>query len=196
MGRPVRFALCVVGLLGVMLAAMVPMQVSAASAFGKSMGPIPKGLPGPEEISFPTRYAPGTIVVVVKHRRLYYVTSRGRALRYVVGVGREGMNWKGTAEIARKAEWPSWTPPAEMHARAKAKGVFLPQQLDGGTGNPLGARALYLYNNGKDTLYRIHGTNEPHNLGKAVTSGCIRMLNHHVADLYKRVGIGTRVIVM
>ena len=147
MGRPVRFALCVVGLLGVMLAAMVPMQVSAASAYGKSMGPIPKGLPGPEEISFPARYAPGTIVVVVKHRRLYYVTSRGRALRYVVGVGREGMNWKGTAEIARKAEWPSWTPPAEMHARAKAKGVFLPQQLDGGTGNPLGARALYLYNN-------------------------------------------------
>jgi lipoprotein-anchoring transpeptidase ErfK/SrfK len=134
--------------------------------------------------------------VVAAHKRLYYVTSRGKALRYVVGVGRDGMGWKGTAQIARKAEWPAWTPPAEMHARARAKGVNLPQQLDGGPGNPLGAAALYLYSNGKDTLYRIHGTNEPWNLGKAVTSGCIRMLNHHVVDLYKRVKIGTRVIVL
>jgi lipoprotein-anchoring transpeptidase ErfK/SrfK len=90
----------------------------------------------------------------------------------------------------------SWTPPAEMRVRARKKGVFLPDQLDGGRNNPLGARALYLYKNGKDTLYRIHGTNEPWNLGQAVTSGCIRMLNHHVADLYKRVKIGTTVIVM
>jgi lipoprotein-anchoring transpeptidase ErfK/SrfK len=106
------------------------------------------------------------------------------------------MSWKGTAQIARKTEWPSWTPPAEMRVRARKKGVFLPDQLDGGRNNPLGARALYLYKNGKDTLYRIHGTNEPWNLGQAVTSGCIRMLNHHVADLYKRVKIGTTVIVM
>jgi lipoprotein-anchoring transpeptidase ErfK/SrfK len=196
MGKPVRFAWCMVGLLGLMLAAFVPVQPTAASPFGKAMGPIPRGLPGPEEIQFPTRFAPGTIVVVAAHKRLYFVTSRGRALRYVVGVGRDGMNWKGTAEIARKAEWPRWTPPAEMHARARAKGKFLPQQLDGGPNNPLGARALYLYKNGKDTLYRIHGTNEPHNLGKAVTAGCIRMLNHHVADLYNRVRIGTTVIVM
>ena len=196
MNRFLRFALCVMGLAGMLLFAIVPVQVNAATLFGPSMGPIPRGLPQPEEINFPKKFSPGTIVVVVEHKRLYYVTRPGRAIRYVVGVGREGMGWKGTAEIARKVKWPTWTPPAEMRARAKAKGVFLPQQLDGGSGNPLGAAALYLYQNGKDTLYRIHGTNEPHNLGKAVTAGCIRMLNHHVMDLYGRVKRGSRVIVM
>lgn len=197
MNRMLRSALCVLTLLAATLVTLAPGQAQAEGSFARQkLGPIPHGLPGPEEIDFPPRYGAGTVVVVVKHRRLYYVTKRGRALRYVVGVGREGMSWKGSAEIARKTVWPTWTPPAEMHARARAKGASLPQQLDGGPGNPLGARALYLYQNGKDTLYRIHGTNEPHNLGQAVTSGCIRMLNHHVVDLYKRVTIGTRVIVM
>jgi len=192
-----RFAACVIAALSGAFMGAAPQGALAEGFFaGTKLGPIPRGLPGPDEIAFPKKFDPGTIVVVAAHKRLYYVTSRGKALRYVVGVGRDGMRWKGSAQIARKAEWPAWTPPAEMHARARAKGVNLPQQLDGGPGNPLGAAALYLYSNGKDTLYRIHGTNEPWNLGKAVTSGCIRMLNHHVVDLYKRVKIGTRVIVM
>lgn len=192
-----RFIVCLLAMMSAVLFAAAPGSAQAQGFFaGVKLGPIPRGLPGPDEIDFPKRYEPGTIVVVAAHKRLYYVTRRGRALRYVVGVGRDGMRWKGTAQIARKAEWPSWTPPAEMHARARAKGKFLPQQLDGGPNNPLGAAALYLYSNGKDTLYRIHGTNEPWNLGQAVTSGCIRMLNHHVVDLYKRVNLGTRVIVM
>jgi lipoprotein-anchoring transpeptidase ErfK/SrfK len=196
MSKFLRFALCVLALARAVLFTVGPSQANAIGLFQKGMGPVPRGLPGPEEIDFPKKFAKGTIVVVVKHRRLYFVTKRGRAIRYVVGVGREGMSWKGTARIARKAEWPSWTPPADMRVRARKKGVFLPDRLDGGRNNPLGARALYLYKNGKDTLYRIHGTNEPWNLGQAVTAGCIRMLNHHVADLYKRVSIGTTVIVM
>lgn len=197
MNAMVRFAVCLLAAVSMVLLAVSPSIARAEGLFaGMKLGGIPRGLPGPDEIAFPKKYDPGTIVVVAAHKRLYYVTSRGKALRYVVGVGRDGMGWKGTAQIARKAEWPAWTPPAEMHARAWAKGVNLPQQLDGGPGNPLGAAALYLYSNGKDTLYRIHGTNEPWNLGKAVTSGCIRMLNHHVVDLYKRVKIGTRVIVL
>jgi len=178
------------------LYAMAPALAASDGFLNTRLGPVPHGLPAPSEVDMPKRFAPGTVVVVVKHRRLYYVTRRGKALRYVVGVGREGMGWKGTAKIARKVEWPTWTPPAEMRARAREKGVTLPQQLDGGPGNPLGARALYLYQNGKDTLYRIHGTNQPTELGLANTSGCIRMLNHHVVDLYNRVKSGTTVIVM
>jgi lipoprotein-anchoring transpeptidase ErfK/SrfK len=191
-----RFAVCVLGLIGIALFAIAPAQAASDGFLNARLGPIPHGLPAPEEIRFPKRFDPGTIVVVVKHRRLYYVTKRGKALRYVVGVGREGMSWKGTAKIARKVHWPTWTPPSEMRTRARKKGVILPQQLDGGPGNPLGARAMYLYQNDKDTLYRIHGTNQPSELGKANTSGCIRMLNHHVVDLYKRVKKGATVVVM
>lgn len=176
--------------------ALAPAVAASDGFMNSRLGSIPHGLPAPTEVKMPKKFEPGTIVVVVEHRRLYYVTESGKALRYVVGVGREGMSWKGTAEIARKVEWPAWTPPAEMRARASKKGVMLPQQLDGGPGNPLGARAMYLYQNGKDTLYRIHGTNQPSELGKATTAGCIRMLNHHVVDLYKRVKKGTTVIVM
>jgi lipoprotein-anchoring transpeptidase ErfK/SrfK len=113
------------------------------------------------------------------------------ARRYGVGVGREGFEWSGTNKISRKAEWPDWRPPAEMRERERKKGKKLPIVMAGGPGNPLGARALYL----GDTLYRIHGTNQPHTIGMAVSSGCIRMRNEDVMDLYERVGVGTKVIV-
>jgi lipoprotein-anchoring transpeptidase ErfK/SrfK len=142
----------------------------------------------------PTGERPGTIVVDPDARFLYLVMEEGRAMRYGIGVGRDGFSWSGTATIARKANWPRWTPPREMvardpHARRWAAG------MPGGSENPLGARALYLHQNGRDTLYRIHGTFEPHSIGEAVSSGCIRLLNADVIDLYNRVPVGTRVVV-
>ncbi|MBS7698332.1 MULTISPECIES: L,D-transpeptidase [unclassified Chelatococcus] len=144
------------------------------------------------EIDDPTGEPPGTIVVKQKERQLYYVLPNKRAMRYGVAVGDEAYGWTGNATVQRKAEWPNWNPPAEMkarwpHVRATA----------GGPNNPLGARALYLYDEkGRDTLYRIHGTNEPDKIGQAVSSGCIRMRNIDVIDLYNRVEPGTRVVVL
>jgi lipoprotein-anchoring transpeptidase ErfK/SrfK len=148
----------------------------------------------PWEITDPTGEAPGTIVVETKDRHLYYVLPNKRAIRYGVAVGNEAFGWTGTASIARKAEWPTWTPPAEMirrwpHLAPRAGGMA------GGPDNPLGARALYLYQGNRDTLYRIHGTNEPETIGQAASSGCIRMRNIDVVDLYNRVKPGTKVIV-
>ena len=140
----------------------------------------------------PTGQPPGTIVVDTKTRHLYYVQKDGLAIRYGIGVGRQGFAWKGTAYVGRKAEWPRWIPPKDMLKRRPD----LPTQMAGGLGNPLGARALYLFKNHKDTLFRIHGTNEPDTIGKAVSSGCIRMMNGDVIDLYRRVGIGTQVVVL
>ena len=142
-------------------------------------------------IDDPTGQKPGTIVVDTKAKFLYFVQPDGKAIRYGVAVGDEAFGWTGEAVIQRKAEWPHWTPPAEMmkrwpHVRPTA----------GGPDNPLGARALYLYSGGRDTLYRIHGTNEPEKIGRAVSSGCIRMRNIDVIDLYNRVPSGTKVIVM
>lgn len=131
--------------------------------------------------------APGTVVIDTANKFLYYVKSGGRAIRYGVGVGRPGFEWSGVKTITRKAEWPDWTPPAEMLARRPD----LPRFMPGGIDNPLGARALYL----GSSLYRIHGTNEPYTIGQNVSSGCIRMMNEDVTDLYDRVGVGTRVIV-
>ncbi|MBX9933135.1 MAG: L,D-transpeptidase [Methylobacterium sp.] len=139
----------------------------------------------------PTKEAPGTIVVVTKERRLYYVMPDGKAMRYPVAVGNAGMAWAGTANIDRKSEWPDWNPPPEMLARRPD----LPKRLEGGPTSPIGARALYLAEGKKDTLFRIHGTNEPDKIGQAVSSGCIRMLNEDVVDLYDRVPIGTKVVV-
>jgi lipoprotein-anchoring transpeptidase ErfK/SrfK len=134
-------------------------------------------------------YSPGTIVISTKERRLYYVLEDGNsALKYGIGVGKEGFSWKGTQTISRKREWPDWTPPKEMIARRPE----LPDHMDGGLNNPLGARALYL----GDTLYRIHGTNEPNSIGKAVSSGCIRMADPDVMDLYNRVDVGATVVVL
>lgn len=142
-------------------------------------------------IDDPTGQAPGTVVVDTKNKFLYLVQPGGKAIRYGVAVGDEAYGWTGTATVQRKAEWPDWTPPAEMVKRWPHVHF-----TKGGPDNPLGARALYLYQNGHDTLYRIHGTNEPETIGRAVSSGCIRMRNVDVIDLYNRVPTGAKVIVM
>ncbi len=140
--------------------------------------------------------APGTVVIDTRERFLYHVHADGTATRYGVGVGRAGFEWRGTATIERKAEWPDWRPPKEMIAREKAKGRTLPEMMPGGPNNPLGARALYLYQGKRDTLYRIHGTNNPRSIGLAMSSGCIRMMNDDVTHLYNSVSMGTKVVVM
>jgi lipoprotein-anchoring transpeptidase ErfK/SrfK len=145
-------------------------------------------------VNDPTGRAPGTIVVDPGQRYLYLVLDGGKAMRYGIGVGRQGFSWNGEATVQMKREWPTWNPPVEMQARDE-KARMWKDGMPGGPGNPLGARALYLFQNGKDTLYRIHGTNEPQSIGRAVSSGCIRMLNADVIDLYERVPIGTKVIV-
>ena len=131
---------------------------------------------------------PGTIIISTAERHLYLIQGNGRALRYGIGVGREGFQWQGLLNISRKAEWPDWTPPPEMIARQP----YLPRFMAGGPGNPLGARAMYL----GSTVYRIHGTNQPSTIGKFVSSGCVGMLNEDVSDLFDRVKVGTRVVVM
>lgn len=143
------------------------------------------------EVDNPTKQAPGTIVINTAERYLYLVEPNGKAMRYGIGVGREGFAWKGEAHVQRKSEWPDWIPPKDMLKRRPD----LPTRMAGGIENPLGARALYLFQGKKDTLFRIHGTNEPKSIGKAVSSGCIRMLNADVIDLYKRVEKGTKVVV-
>jgi lipoprotein-anchoring transpeptidase ErfK/SrfK len=139
-------------------------------------------------VNYATREAPGTIIIDTPNTYLYYVLGGGQAIRYGIGVGREGFTWSGTQTITRKSEWPDWTPPPEMIARQP----YLPRQMAGGPGNPLGARAMYL----GGTVYRIHGTNAPQTIGKHVSSGCIRMTNEDVTDLYARVNVGTKVVVL
>jgi lipoprotein-anchoring transpeptidase ErfK/SrfK len=139
-------------------------------------------------IAFNTSEAPGTVIIDTGNTALYYVLGQGRAIRYGVGVGREGFTWSGVQTISRKAEWPDWHPPAEMIARQP----YLPRFMAGGPGNPLGARAMYL----GSSQYRIHGTNDPSTIGKFVSSGCIRLTNEDVADLFSRVDVGTKVVVL
>ena len=141
-----------------------------------------------EIVAFSGTYRPGTIVINTSERRLYYVLPDGKAVRYGVGVGRPGFEWGGSQTITRKAEWPGWTPPAQMLKRRPD----LPRFMNGGPDNPMGARALYL----GSSLYRIHGTNEPNTIGQAVSSGCIRMTNDDVVDLYGRVRVGAKVLVI
>ena len=143
----------------------------------------------------PTGEAPGTIVVDPEDRYLYLVMPGGEAMRYGIGVGREGFGWSGTATVRRKARWPTWTPPKEMVAR-DARAAKWAGGMPPGSQNPLGARALYLFQGGRDTLYRIHGTPEAWSIGREVSSGCIRMLNADIIDLYDRVSVGTRVVVL
>jgi lipoprotein-anchoring transpeptidase ErfK/SrfK len=138
-------------------------------------------------VLYRTTEAPGTIIIATSERHLYLVQGNGRALRYGIGVGRDGFTWQGLLKISRKAEWPDWTPPPEMIARQP----YLPRFMAGGPGNPLGARALYL----GATVYRIHGTNRPDTIGTAVSSGCFRLVNTDVSDLYDRIPVGTKVIV-
>jgi len=146
-------------------------------------------------VSFATEEAPGTIIVDTTNKFLYYVLTDGIAIRYGVGVGREGFGWSGTVEVGAKQEWPTWTPPAEMIER-RPELVEFSTGMPGGPDNPLGARAMYLFDDGRDTMFRIHGTNEPWSIGQNVSSGCIRMLNEHVSELYRIVDVGTKVIVM
>jgi lipoprotein-anchoring transpeptidase ErfK/SrfK len=138
-------------------------------------------------VSYPTREAPGTIIIDTPNTYLYLVLGNGQAMRYGIGVGRDGFTWSGTQTITRKAEWPAWTPPPEMIQRQP----YLPRHMAGGPGNPLGARAMYL----GGTIYRIHGTNAPETIGTHVSSGCLRLTNEDVTDLYSRVNVGTKVIV-
>ena len=139
-------------------------------------------------VDYPSREAAGTVIVDTPHTYLYYVLGNGKALRYGIGVGRDGFTWSGTETVSRKAEWPDWTPPTEMIARQP----YLPRFMAGGPSNPLGARAMYLGN----TIYRIHGTNAPETIGQNVSSGCIRLVNEDVMDLYSRVNVGTKVVVL
>jgi lipoprotein-anchoring transpeptidase ErfK/SrfK len=150
--------------------------------FGGGASPIPR-----TTVNFASNYSPGTIVINTAERRLYLVLANGQALRYGIGVGRDGFRWGGVHRISAKKQWPGWTPPSQMRARRPD----LPRYLPGGIENPLGARAMYL----GSTLYRIHGSNEPETIGQAVSSGCIRMTNEDVTDLYDRVSVGATVVV-
>ena len=152
-------------------------------------------------VSYPSNEPPGTIIIDPQNRYLYLVQGGGRAIRYGVGVGRQGFGWSGVATIRDKQAWPDWYPPKEMIQRQPELRRQLSQLrsgigVAGGPGNPLGARAMYLWAGGKDTLYRIHGTNEPHTIGQSVSSGCIRMLNQDVIDLYERTPLNAKVVVL
>jgi lipoprotein-anchoring transpeptidase ErfK/SrfK len=181
-----RVALSPPTLRRVALAPALPRPRAGPPATTGSRGIDPAYLP--RLIDYPTSRPEGTIVIDTPARYLYLVLSGGKAMRYGVGVGRPGFAWAGTHRVSRKAEWPAWVPPDEMRQRQP----YLPLRMAGGPANPLGARALYL----GSSLYRIHGSNEPWTIGHAVSSGCIRMRNEDVIDLYERVGVGTRVIVI
>ena len=175
-----------------------PMSLAFAQREDMSIGDQPGLIPNPADEELPLQFrrqivlyrsteAPGTIIVHISERFLYVVQPNGRALRYGIGVGREGFQWQGLLRITRKQEWPDWTPPSEMIERQP----YLPRFMAGGPGNPMGARALYL----GETVYRIHGTNQPKTIGSAVSSGCFRLVNGDVTDLYDRIPVGTKVIV-
>jgi lipoprotein-anchoring transpeptidase ErfK/SrfK len=169
----------------------IPAAVPAALADPDSV--LPADLRR-QVVPLSSKEEPGTIIVDAEARTLYYVLADNSAIRYGVGAPREGFEWSGVTTIARKAEWPMWTPPAEMIRREPAYAEFA-SGMPGGPGNPLGARALYLYSGGQDTLYRIHGTSEPWTIGQPVSSGCFRMLNAHVTELYELVQTGAKVLV-
>jgi lipoprotein-anchoring transpeptidase ErfK/SrfK len=163
-----------------------PVQYASLSAAGLS------GRKSRQTVSWDeSKYPAGSIIIRTPERALYYVKGNGQAIRYAVGVGKEGMQWSGQNRISRKTEWPSWTPPAEMIKREAAKGRELPPFMEGGPGNPLGARAMYI----GSSIYRVHGTNNEASIGGAVSSGCIRMMNADVIDLYDRVKVGAKIYV-
>jgi lipoprotein-anchoring transpeptidase ErfK/SrfK len=170
------------------VAGAAPRSAAQAETMGRTVDPMWL----PQIVDYATNEKPGTIVIDTNQRFLYLVMGEGQARRYGVGVGKPGFEWAGTHKVSRKAEWPDWRPPAEMRERERKKGRNLPVHMAGGPENPLGARAMYL----GSTLYRIHGTNQPWSIGGAVSSGCIRMRNEDVIDLYERVKIGTKVRVI
>jgi lipoprotein-anchoring transpeptidase ErfK/SrfK len=168
-------------------AAAPPPPVEAAPSQDEGRFELPARLRR-QVVNYATHEAPGTVIIDTPHTYLYYVLGNGQAIRYGIGVGRDGFTWSGTQTITKKAEWPDWTPPPEMIARQP----YLPRYMAGGPGNPLGARAMYL----GGTIYRIHGTNAPGTIGTHVSSGCLRLINQDVIDLYSRVNVGTKVIVL
>lgn len=191
--------------MGMSMALALPAtQASAQSrpqTTASDVAPSVRNKPVPEKfqrrmVRFSTNEAPGTIIVDTNNKFLYYVEGRNRATRYGIGVGREGFGWSGNVSIGRKAEWPTWTPPAEMRAREARRGIKLPVVMQGGPENPLGARAMYLYKGGRDTIFRIHGTNQPWTIGLNLSSGCIRMMNKDVEHLYDRAAVGAKVVVI
>lgn len=203
-----RFAVIAAGALALLIAPALPdasaMPRSAKPAALQADLPVMQVAqskkPKPEfmrkKVRLHTDEKPGTIIVDTNTKYLYYVEGKNRAIRYGVGVGRDGFGWSGTVKVGRKAEWPGWTPPASMIARERRKGRILPAHMKGGPNNPLGARALYLYRGGRDTIFRIHGTNQPWTIGQNMSSGCIRMMNKDVEHLYSRANIGSKVIVI
>jgi lipoprotein-anchoring transpeptidase ErfK/SrfK len=191
-----RFSLCFPIILFAFFS--LPLSPAFAQREDMSIGDQPGLIPTPADEELPLQFrrqvvlyrsseAPGTIIVHTAERFLYVVQPNGRAIRYGIGVGREGFQWQGLLRITRKQEWPDWTPPPEMIERQP----YLPRFMAGGPGNPMGARALYL----GETVYRIHGTNQPKTIGSAVSSGCFRLVNGDVMDLYDRIPVGTKVIV-
>ena len=160
----------------------VPGSTGMSSLFGFSSSPIPR-----TTVSYPGNHRAGTIVINTRERRLYLMLGDGQALQYGIGVGRDGFTWSGATRVSAKREWPDWSPPGQMLRRRPD----LPRHMPGGPENPLGARALYL----GTTIYRIHGTNQPQTIGSAVSSGCFRLINPDVIDLYERTPVGTKVIV-
>lgn len=187
------------------LAAPLAWQLSAGVAQAETADPRDKLVSFDEKnqipynfrkhiVSYPTAEAPGTIIVETRRRYLYFILGNGKAERYGVGVGREGFLWSGTAYIKKKAKWPKWTPAPEALQRMPYLEPYK-DGMEGGRDNPLGARAMYLFNDQGDTLYRIHGTTNPKSIGKAGTAGCLRMLNYDLVNLYERVPLGTKVIV-
>lgn len=171
------------------LASLAAPALQAAQSFV-----IPEELQ-PQDIRTRESFEPGTILITVRDRRLYHFTQERRARRYVVAVGKEGLNFKGSAVVGRKVEWPSWRPTAAMIARNPSYARWA-DGMRGGPNNPLGARALYLYRDGRDTAFRIHGTTEPGSIGSAASNGCIRMFNEQVIELYERIPLGTKVTVI
>ncbi|TMJ83771.1 MAG: L,D-transpeptidase [Alphaproteobacteria bacterium] len=191
-----RFCWCFLILLAAIFS--LPISHALAQRVDMSIGDEPGVVPNAADEQLPLQFRrqvvlyrstepPGTIIVQTAERFLYVVQPGGRAIRYGIGVGREGFQWQGLQHITRKQEWPDWTPPAEMIARQP----YLPRFMAGGPGNPMGARALYL----GETVYRIHGTNQPKTIGTAVSSGCFRLVNGDVMDLYDRIPVGTKVII-
>jgi len=191
-----RFCWCFLILLSAIFS--LPISHALAQRVDMSIGDEPGVVPNAADEQLPLQFRrqvvlyrssepPGTIIVQTAERFLYVVQPGGRAIRYGIGVGREGFQWQGLQHITRKQEWPDWTPPAEMIARQP----YLPRFMAGGPGNPMGARALYL----GETVYRIHGTNQPRTIGTAVSSGCFRLVNGDVIDLYDRIPVGTKVII-
>jgi lipoprotein-anchoring transpeptidase ErfK/SrfK len=198
------FTLCLVGLAALLVAGCAQSTVELAS--NANMTPRDRTLlahapyaaatiPEPYRrhiVDYSRTERPGTILIDTDARYLYYVLPKGKAIRYGVTVGEEALAWSGVASVGRKAEWPDWIPTPEIQARL---GPY-PARVHGGPANPLGARGIYLYQDGRDTLYRIHGTNQPEYIGRAISSGCIRMTNEDVIDLYNRVNMGTPVVVL